>query len=195
MQSPDIETLSMQPMAEMLGVSLPTLRGWCDKIAEADIGGAFSRGGLGKEYSFKPLATIDAFLAHFEGKIVAQKARNRRRAEAAQLDVAEEDVGDIAEIERLVRLTVMVTDLRIKQEQYQPSEKVVNLARPLFQRIVGRIMGVGTKIDPTGRFPAPVRAEIDEAMREIAADVHADALEFIGEFSAGSQQKGVGGGM
>lgn len=195
LQSPDIETLSMQPMAEMLGVSLPTLRGWCDKIAEADIGGAFSRGGLGKEYSFKPLATIDTFLAHFEGKIVAQKARNRRIVEATGIEVDDDDVGDLEEVQRRLRLTMMITDQRRMQGEYTRTSRVAEYVRGYNQTVVERIMGVGTKIDPTGQLPAAVRAQVTEALREVAADVAASARAFIGELSAGSQQKGVGGGM
>jgi hypothetical protein len=195
LQSPDLETLSMQPMAEMIGVSLPTLRGWCDKLSDEERGQAFSRGGLGKEYVFRPLATIDAFLGHFEAAISAKASRNRRLIEATGIEVDDDEIGDLEEIQRRLRLTMMITDQRRMQGEYTRTSQVADYLRGYNQTVVERIMGVGTKIDPTGQLPADVRAQVTEALREVAADVAASARAFIGELSAGSEQKGVGRSM
>lgn len=71
------EVFAFTPMKELLGVSVNTLREWCDE-PDIDQSGAFIRGGNGVAWEFNPVAMIWVLIRHFERKRDALVNENQR---------------------------------------------------------------------------------------------------------------------
>lgn len=192
----DLETLSAQPMADMLGVSWPTLRAWT-RLPDIAASDAFVVGSHGIEWEFKPLATVDALLAHFRGELAKRQNANRRMVEATGIEVADDDAGqlDLADLQRQMQLTIMVQEAKTKQERLVRAETITDFMRGYNQATIEAVMGVGAKIDPTGALPAAVRAEMTEALRNVAVEINSKCRDFIGRFGARPIETGDPRGM
>jgi len=180
----DLEVLRSVPMSKLIDVSWPTLRTWCEKLSEAERGDAFTFGAQGVDYKFRPVPTIDALLGHFQSRAAAKHAQDRRIVEATGIEVDEDDPGDIEDIQRRLRLTMMVSEHKQLRGEYTLTTKVQDYVRKYNQRVVEAIMGIGTKIDPTGQLPASVRSLVHEALRDVASEVASSAKAYVGELSA-----------
>ena len=133
---------------------------------------------------------MQVLLDLFRGEVERRRNRNRQTVEAIGLDVGSDDVGDISEVSRLVSLTNQVMEMKIKQGRYAPVDRTATLFRQHNQRTVERILGVGTRLDPTGKLPADVRETFDEGLRMVAAEVAAEGARLEKDFRAGSEQAG-----
>ena len=71
---PKKDTLTSLPMAAMIGVSWPILRGWCRDFEGFAASKAFEAGDNGIKYRFKPVPTIEWLIKHFEAKAAAGDA-------------------------------------------------------------------------------------------------------------------------
>lgn len=185
------ENLSSKPMHELLGVSWPTLRGWCD-FREFDESGAFVRGGNGIEWSFDPQKTIATLLAHFNNELDQRQDRNRRVVQSVGLDMDDEEAGriDMADLSKQVTLTIAVQEQKMKAGGYVPAARLGDFLKGYNQAAVEAVLGVGTKIDPTGTLPASIRAAMTEELRSVAAKMQSRCSAFIGESSAGLIEAG-----
>jgi len=190
-------TLSSTPMAEALGVTWNTLRGWCDTVEAFEGSGAFVRGGNGIAWEFHPRKTVDALLAHYRGEISKRQDRNRSfvASMGITMDEREAEVIDIAELSKQVSLTLAIQESKMKQGGYVPVHRVVEFLRAYNQAAVQGILGVGTKSDPTGALPATVRATMNDELRSVAVGLQKQCSKFIGEFGAGLIETGDRGAM
>lgn len=188
--------LSSMPMAEALSVSWPTLRRWCDLPAFAD-SGAFVRGGNGIEWEFDPKKTVAALLAHFRGEMTKRQDRNRRVVESVGLDMDPEEAGriDMAELTRQVNLTLAIQENKMKSGGYVPATDLRDFLRGYNQSAVSAVLGVGSKIDPTGALPASIRTAMTEELRKVAVGMQSMCSKFVRESGAGSNQAGDRGSM
>lgn len=188
--------LSSMPMAEALSVSWPTLRRWCDLPAFAD-SGAFVRGGNGIEWEFDPKKTVAALLAHFRGEMTKRQDRNRRVVESVGLDMDPEEAGriDMAELARQVNLTLAIQENKMKSGGYVPATDLRDFLRGYNQSAVSAVLGVGSKIDPTGALPASIRTAMTEELRKVAVGMQSMCSKFVGEFGAGLIEEGDRGSM
>ena len=188
--------LSSKPMAELLSVTWPTLRGWCDLPVFTDRG-AFVRGGNGIEWEFNPRKTVDALLAHFRGELGKRQDRNRRVVESVglQMDPGEAGNIDMAELTKQVNLTLAIQESKMKASGYVPATDLRDFLRGYNQAAVSAVLGVGSKIDPTGALPASIRTAMTEELRKVAVGIQAMCSKFVGEFGAGTHEAGDRGRM
>jgi hypothetical protein len=188
--------LSAKPMAEMLGIHWNTLSGWWDFpiFNETD---AFVRGGNGIAWEFNPRKTVDALLEHFRGEIAKRQNRNRSfvASMGITMDEREAENIDIAELSKQVSLTLAMQDHKQKQGGYVPTQRVSEFLRGYNQAAVNGVLGVGSKIDPTGTLPASIRAAINEELRSVAAAMQRRCSHFVGEFGASLIEAGDRGAM
>ncbi|MGN6290404.1 MAG: hypothetical protein ACTHNA_14210 [Sphingopyxis terrae] len=188
--------LSSRPMADALSVSWPTLRKWCDLPTFAD-SGAFVRGGNGIEWEFDPKKTVAALLAHFRGEIARRQDRNRRVVESVGLDMDPDEAGriDMAELTKQVNLTLAIQENKMKSGGYVPATDLRDFLRGYNQSAVSAVLGVGSKIDPTGALPASIRTAMTEELRKVAVGMQSMCSKFVGEFGAGLNEAGDRGSM
>lgn len=187
--------LGAKPMADLIAVRWPTLRDWCDEIDALETKGAMVRGGNGVDYEFKPLKAIDVLIKHFGARVAAQRQKNRKinRATGIQLSESDDDVS-FQDARGQVGLTVTVVDYRIKQGNYTPKQNVVDLFSEYNQMVVNGILGIRTKMDPSGSREKYTKAELDDALRVLATNIHANAERLLkGKIGARLQQNGIAG--
>lgn len=186
---PDGEKLSSKPMADILSVSWPTLRGWCEFPA---LTGAFVRGGNGIEWEFDPRKTVDALLEHFRADMAQRQERNARVIAATGVQLGEgEPIGDIAEIDRQLALTMRVAEMKEKQGRYIPADEVRDFFRVYNQLVIESIMGVRSQVDPTGQLPASVAKAVNDGLIKVATEIQQKCKHYIGEQRAGLHETGA----
>ncbi len=185
--------LDAGPMKDLMGFSWPVVRGWCDSIPELEKPGQFIRGGNGIKWQFHPVSFLSALLAHFRGEAsrAGEKNRDLQRKVGVTLP-SEEQTADLDDVRKLVALSIDVTDTKVRQNFYTPSEEVSEFVDGYNRAVVDGIMGVGSEVDPTGQLPAQVREKVNEALLAVATRVHGNAQKFIEERRARIQQTGVG---
>lgn len=188
---PSGTVLDMAPMCKILSVTQPTLRGWVEEILEIEAPETVDRGGRGMKYEFKPVPAIRALIAHFtrKGKIAAQKSREFEKSIGVQLSESEGNFTT-AEARQSVGMTIDLTKWKIATKQLMVAELCAQFIERYNRRQTEKLMGVGTKIDPTGQFSPELRQAILECHREICVEQTADAEEFIEECRAGFIQAG-----
>lgn len=184
--------LDAQPMAQLVGVSWPSLRAWCDDIDALAKAKCFIRGGNGVKWQFKPLLTVETLLGYFRAEAERRSQNNRRLQQSVGVQLPEtERAATLDETRQLVRLTLEVTQAKMDQGEYTPTATVADFLDGYNRTVVEAIMGVETEIDPTGKLEPMVRQAVNEALRSVATRVHANAEKFIGEYRARTQQAGV----
>jgi hypothetical protein len=185
--------LQANPMAELLGVNWATLRKWCNGLPGFEDSGAFGRGGNGIDYEFCPVRTVVFLTEHFEGLAAEQVEKNRglQRSVGVELPHSEQ-AASVEETRGLVNLTLAVVAAAKEQGLYTPTTEVIAFLETYNQRVVNGIMGVRTKVDPNGALPPQVRFAIDDYLRGVATEAHAEASAAIGDYRAGIQQRGTG---
>lgn len=188
--------LSAKPMAEILGIHWNALSGWCD-FPIFDGSGAFVRGGNGIAWEFNPRKTVDALLAHFRGELGKRQDRNRRVVESVglQMDPAEAGNIDMADLTKQVNLTLAIQESKMKASGYVPATDLRDFLRGYNQAAVSAVLGVGSKIDPTGALPPSIRTAMTEELRKVAVGIQAMCSKFVGEFGAGTHEAGDRGRM
>lgn len=187
------EVLPSRPMCEVLGVSWPTLRDWCNEIPELEASGAVVRGGNGIEWEFNPKRTVSILIKTLSKQRDSQARKSREISKAIGVSLSpDESAPSLAETKDLVNLTLAVVAAQEKQGRYTPTERMLDFIDRYNQRVVEGIMGVRTRMDPNGKLPPQIRAEIDKHLRAVATEVHGEAARFIKENQvAGSIQAGA----
>lgn len=188
--------LQSVPMAEVLGVHWNALRGWCNfPIFEGS--GAFIRGGNGIAWEFDPRKTVDTLIEHFRGEIAKRQNRNRSfvASMGITMDEREAENIDIAELSKQVSLTLAMQEHKQKQGGYVPAVRMSEFIRGYNQAAVQAVLGVGSKIDPTGTLPPSIRAAINEELRSVAVAMQRRCSQFVGDPGAGFVEAGDRGAM
>jgi len=190
---PKKQRLSFGPMRELLNVTVPVLRGWCNDIDGFEASGCFVRGGNGIEWDFEPRKTIDYLIRHFKAEVEAQSKRGRKIADAVgvKLPVAE-PAASLSEIKQQVDLTLTVVAAQEKMGRYAVADEVADFISGYNEVLVSGILGVKTKVDPNGNLPPGVRKAVDEELRSLATALHARAASYIEAMRAGTEQRGTG---
>lgn len=163
------ETLTAAPMADLLRVSWPVLRTWCDDVPELAQSDAFSRGGNGIEWSFDPRKTVAALSRHFGAKQEAGRKRARRiKAMVAgdALDSAGEDF-DLDEIGKMLRLSRELQEAKIQQGRLVDAEKSRSAVRAMCSEMQEAVLRSAQEQDPTGRWPVDFRESFEDAVQKI----------------------------
>lgn len=185
--------LESQPMSELMGFSWPTIRKWCDTYPAIERPELFTRGGNGVKWQFQPIPFINALLGQFAAEADKRGEQNRKLQQQVGVTLPEEEqTADIDTMRKLVGLSIDVTQTKVKQGFYTPTQEVVDFLDGYNQTVVDGIMGVGSEIDPTGQLPAHISDQINERLLVVATRVHSKAQKYVEEKRASLQQKGVG---
>lgn len=185
------DTLNAKPMAQALGVTWPTLAGWCDTLPGFAASGAFVAGGNGIEYAFRPKKTVEWLIKYFRGISDRQSAESRRIGKAVGVTLPEAEAPSLAETKDLVNLTLTVVAAAERQGQYVRADEAAAFIEGYNEAVVSGILGVRTKVDPNGKLAVAVRRQVDEYLRSVAANAHARAQAYIEAKNAGVRQAGT----
>lgn len=182
--------LSATPMAKLLGVTWPVLRDWCNEIEGFAQSGAFDGGAQGIEYEFCPVRTLWFLIDHFQAENDRLTAKNRDGAKSAGLNLDDDDdATSFEEIRGRVRLTLDVVSAAREQQHTTPTSDMLAFVDGYNQAVVSGIMGVRTKVDPSGLLPPDLRGKVDRHLRDVAADAHGKAERFIEDFRRAGLQR------
>jgi hypothetical protein len=182
------ETVTFQPMRELINVTRPTLAGWCNEIEGFEDSGCFVRGGNGIEWAFNPRKTVAYLLKHFRAVAAGQAAKSRKLTKAVGVTLSDGDEAmSMAEVKDRLGLTLALVAATEKQGGYVPAVEVSDFIAEYNQAVIDGIMGVATLTDPQGNLPPAVRKSIDEFLRSLALAVQQKAQRAIETFNAGAE--------
>lgn len=163
------ERVTAKPMAELLEVSWPALRGWCDDIPGFAESGAFDRGGNGVEYSFLALKTVNVLIKHFERERDrrAGKARRARKIIGAEgfVDVPE-DYG-LDETGKMLRLSIEFQDAKARSGELVRRREIVDVLNRTFPEMLQAGLMAAQQADPNGRWSPDQRTAAQTVARMI----------------------------
>lgn len=178
---------------DLIPPSWPTVRGWCDDNPELENEGVFLRGGRGTQWQIWPIGFLSALLEVYQQDASKRQERNRELQRKAGVTLPEsEATADLDETRKLLAMTFDVNDRKIRQGLYTPADEAAEFIEGYNRAVVDAIMGVTTKIDPTGQLAPDIRAKVNEALIGVGSQVHEMAQKFVREQRARIQQTGVG---
>lgn len=163
------EQLTAQPMADLLGVSWPALRKWCDEVEELTKFNAFVRGGNGVEWAFRPIQTVNALIAHFEAKQKASAKRAQRVKKIVAgnaLEGAPEDLS-IDELTKMVRLSREIREEQERQGELIDAAKARMAIMSFMSNIQEAALRAAQEQDPNGRWPPEIRVSFETATQNL----------------------------
>lgn len=185
------ETLTAKPMSELLGVTWPVLRGWCDEFNALEANGAYVRGGNGIEWVFRPRETVSGLIAEFKAEIEAGRAkasRLKRQVAGDQADRFHED----ASLDDMRKQLDVTTRVRIEREAQRELVHVTPLRETLNRTFSDmRDAGLRTlqRMDPNGRWSGEERKFAQEIVTGVLVEqeraAHA-AIGAIGKLNGGA---------
>lgn len=162
------ELLSAKPMAELLSVSWPALRDWCNEIPGFDK--HFTSGGLGTEYRFKALSAVKFLIRHFEAeqkKNQTEARRVRKVISGASLDQAPPDMG-LDEIGRAIKIAAAIREERRKQGELIEVATAGQAIEDMIGEMQQAAIQAGREQDPTGQWPAEYSEKWQHAIDNVA---------------------------
>jgi hypothetical protein len=183
------ELLSSLPMARVLGVSWPTLRGWCDEISGFEDSGAFLRGAQGNEYEFCPVRTLWFLIEYFEAQRAefAEKTQDEASRSGVHLDAGDE-AESWEEVRGRVGMSITVTQAQERQKRTCQTELVKGLFWSAYEGWQNAIMGIRTRMDPNGQMTPAQREELNEQLRFACSLGRDGAEQAMKDFDAGIEQ-------
>lgn len=182
------ETLTASPMAELIGVSWPTLRKWCNDIPGFAESGAFVGGSNGIEYAFSPRKSLDYLVKHFEAERAAalEKTRKVRRIVGGDsIDGIPEDF-DLDQISKMVRVAGQIRDERERQGQLVDAALVRQTLREMFSRMQQAGLRAAVEHDPSGQWPAHMREAFEDAINSVLLSIEAAGRDCLSTIRGGS---------
>lgn len=182
--------LSAEPMREMLGVSWPVLREWCNDIPGFEESQAFTRGGNGIEWSFKPVATVRFLINHFEQveKAKREEAKRVRKIIAGDtLDEAPEEY-DLDQLQKMLRLSRELREERLHWGKLVEAERVTNLLRAMFGKMQATASKSLSAQDPTNRLAPEHREMLEDAFANVLETMLVEGEKVLGKLSGGASQ-------
>lgn len=158
--------ISFEPMLEVLGVSRPVLRDWCNEIPGFADSGAFVKGDKGIAWEFKPVATVRFLIKHFQAERNKRQnaaAKVRRAIGGSELEGAPADM-DLAEIKRALEVRSELVRQRREEGRLVDREVAERAFNEAFSAMQQAGVQAGREQDPTGRWPVEYREAWENAM-------------------------------
>ncbi len=185
--------LKLRDMAAMLGVSTPTLRGWCDTFPAFEESGAFERGAEGIEYEFCPVRTIWFLTNHFRGQVRSDQSGIKRLARLAIGENASRQVPEdlsLDDIQKLLRVSTGFQDQKQRQGELVDAVRMRAVLERTFSAIQQAALRAVQEADPTGQMPAEQRMTLEDVSRSILLNQQRAAADCLKEFHGGVAQPG-----
>lgn len=162
-------TISFEPMMELLGVSRPTLRDWCNDLPGFAESGAFVGGGNGIEYAFKPAATVRFLIKHFKAEAEARVAKARAVRQMVGGDRLEgvPDDFDLDQIDKMIRVSSRLREERQAAGELVDAGKVSDALRTMMTTMQQAGVKAASQQDPTGQWPPEIRESFEDAVNNV----------------------------
>lgn len=164
----DEPVISAKPMQQLLGVSWPVLRDWCNELPGFDAAGAFVRGAQGNKWEFRPAATVWFLVRHFraEHEAALAKAQGLREAigmggDAAAPDVSIEDLG------KLIRLHQQVREEKVQQGMLVDRARAETAIEQMISRMQQAALNAAREQDPTNQWEPEIAEAFQSAVESI----------------------------
>lgn len=181
------QTLTAAPMADLLSVGWPILRGWCNDVAGFAESKAFVPGGNGIEWVFRPLVTIRFLKAHFQRELNAKTARARRVRQiiggGALKDIPEDYT--LEEMGKMIRLSTEIQSQKERQGQLVDGEGAAASFRIYHSTIQQAVLRAGQEQDPNGRWPPEIRESFENALRSVLLQVERAGTDCLKSLNGG----------
>ncbi len=185
--------LNAKPMCELLGVSWPVLREWCDDLPGFAESGAFTAGGNGIEWTFKPVATVNFLIRHFEGVKKAQIATAQQVRRAIAGDGLADAPAEMSldEIAKALKVAAAMREERERQGQLIEVAKVATLADGMITRLQQAAIQAGREYDPTGQWPVEYSEMWQRAIENVALAAGQAGAGFLSGLNGGDARPGA----
>jgi hypothetical protein len=185
-------TLTSVPMAELLAVSWPTLRDWCNDIPALAAAKAFERGDRGIEWTFRPVATVKALIKHF-GAERAKRAARARRVKAivggTAFDGADDDFS-IDELGKMIRLSTDLQNAKERAGQLTDADRAASAITTLLSNIQQAVLRAAQEEDQTGQWPPEIRESFENATRRILLRIEQSGQDCLRNLRGSAAQPG-----
>lgn len=171
------QKLTSVPMAELIGVSWPVLRAWCDDIPALTEKAAFVRGGNGIEWSFMPKRMVAVLIEHFE-RIQARGVRKATRQRKMSVGDILDDAADglsLDELGKMVRLNREVREERERQGQLVDVSRVRVAVTTMAGEIQQAALRAAQEQDPNGFWEPKIRESFEDAVQAILLRIERSA--------------------
>lgn len=163
------EKVTARPMCEMLGVSWPVLRDWCDTLPGFAESGAFQRGGNGIEWVFHPRKVVAFLRKHFESqqRASARRAKKIQRLVGMQEEAVETADLSLDEMAKMIRLSNMLQEQQERQRKLVNAEVAAKAIREMCGSMQQAVLRSAQEQDPMGQWPPEIRESFEKAMRTV----------------------------
>jgi len=161
--------LSAKPMAELIGISWPVLRDWTRDVPGFAESNAFTGGGNGINYAFRPAPTIRFLIKHFEAERKAateRAAKVRKVLTSREVDELPADMS-LDEIAKLVRVARELREERQRQGQLVDASIVSNAVERMMTRMQQAGLAAAREQDPTGQFEPEIAEKFENAINSV----------------------------
>jgi hypothetical protein len=163
----DESVISARPMQQLLGVSWPILRDWCNELPGFDTAGAFVRGAQGNKWEFRPVQTVWFLLRYFQAleKAGAVKARDVRE----EFGIAADGAPDMSidEMRKTLQLQNAVQDEKVRQGLLVSRERAENSIEQMVSRMQQAALNAAREQDPTNQWEPDIAEAFQSAVESI----------------------------
>jgi hypothetical protein len=180
--------LSFTPMKELVGVSTPVLRGWCNDLAGFAQSGCFERGDRGLEWAFQPVATVLFLLRHFEAERerAAQQSRRVREIVGGDDLAGAPDEMSLDEIAKMIRLNTELQQSKLRDGALIDAAKAAGSFTAFCSAVQQAVLRSAQEQDPAGEWPVEMREKFEDATRTILLRVQRAAQDCVSQLRNGS---------
>lgn len=187
------DKLNQAELATAIGLTTRQLR---EHLAEHPEWPVEQRGSEGKDYIFDGGAILDAMIAHWEGKLREREERAERIAKLAGITVPAEAAGrlslqDLREIEKLGR---EAQRRKIEQRDYVPKAEHEAVLTDVFTTVQTEILSAHAVLDPAGKWPPDVRADVIDFGRTLLVTIHDKIKDRLTDERSGRRARKRAGG-
>lgn len=186
------DTLTQEPMFQMLGVSRVTLRNWCNDIDGFEQSGAFVRGAQGIEWSFNPVATIWFLIRHFE-RVRDQKIERTKDlmglAGFSDVDDAAAEMS-LMDIERALNIRSKLRAGQVEDGTLTDASALANKMNDMILTMQQSAMNQVRRKDPTNGWPVDIRESFEAAFSDLMDDMRNAGKKFVREIRGYQSQSG-----
>jgi hypothetical protein len=158
-------------MAKVLRLSWRHLSELIDEHPEWPV---LQRGSEGVPWRFEGRALIDAMIAHYEAVQKERAARSARIQQLSGLPIPKEAAGrySLAELKQIDGLQREVQRRKVEQRGYVTIEEHRRVITSIFTTIQTEILSAAPELDPAGKWPADVRADVIDRNRTLLVRLH-----------------------
>ena len=157
-------------MAKIAGMTWRNLKPQVEEDADWP---CLMRGSEGVAYQFDPKKVLDHMVKRLEAKLQERHDRSARLAKIAGFPEELAQTGlSIEELRHLDALQVSVQRRKIEQRNFVPLAEFEAVIADVFSTMQAETLSLVGRLDPSGRWPATVRADVKDELRSLLVRLH-----------------------